>query len=170
MYQKTGEPNTWYLDEDDEDPDQEEQPVRKYISRKGVGIIEMDYYEDQMVMWCPFCKKAGFNVRLGPKIIMPGQKREADYDQWLQCPDCYEVVAAHVIEHDASIIRDDIETVESPFENQSVVMGAFPRRTRKTMAKQARKRNRPQHKDPEIQRELDQHGSDNVHIIQDSDP
>ena len=36
---------------------------------------------------------------------MPGEKREPDYDQFLQCTDCFEVVAAYVVEHDATIIE-----------------------------------------------------------------
>jgi hypothetical protein len=36
--------------------------------------------------------------------------------------------------------------------------------------KARKKRNRPHHKDKEIDREIQQHGSENVHIIQDTDP
>jgi hypothetical protein len=149
--------------------DDDNQPVRTRIQRKGIGIIEMDYYDDEMVMWCSHCASYGFHVALGPKILMPGQKREPDYENWLQCPDCFEVVAAYVIEHDAMIIRDDIPTVETPFENTTEIMG-LPKRTSKQGIKVRKRRNRPTHKDKEIQREIDQHGIDNVNVIYDSNP
>ena len=58
---------------------------------------------------------------------MPGEKREPDYDQFLQCTDCFEVVAAYVVEHDATIIRDDIPTVETPFENTTEIISVAKR-------------------------------------------
>jgi hypothetical protein len=119
------------------------------------------------------CKEAGFKVKLGPKILMPNEVRQPDYDQWLQCPDCYEVVAAYVIEHDATIIRDDIPTVDNPFENTTEIIGAVAKRHttvgKRATAKRNRERNRPHHKDPEIDREIQQHGEENVRIIYDSD-
>lgn len=96
---------------------------------------------------------------------MPGEKREPDYDQFLQCTDCFEVVAAYVVEHDATIIRDDIPTVETPFENTTEIISVAKRTSRQGI-KARKKRNRPTDPDKEIQRELDQHGSDRVHIIQ----
>ena len=96
---------------------------------------------------------------------MPGEKREPDYDQFLQCTDCFEVVAAYVVEHDATIIRDDIPTVETPFDNTTEIISVAKRTSRKVI-KARNKRNRPTYPDKEIQRELDQHGSDRVHIIQ----
>ena len=79
--------------EEEEEPNE---PIRTSILRKGVGIIDMQYNDEEMIMFCPYCKKAGFQVRLGPKILMPGETRQPDYDKWLQCTDCYEVVAAYV--------------------------------------------------------------------------
>ena len=141
------------------EPHEEQEPTRRRIQRKGVGILEMEYYQDEMVMYCPMCKKAGFQVKLTNKILMPGEERQPDYDQFLECPDCREVIAAYVVEHDATIIRDDIPTVETPFENTTEIMGVLPKRTSKAgkrdIAKRNREKNRPHHKDPEIQRELD---------------
>jgi hypothetical protein len=90
---------------------------------------------------------------------MPGQKREPDYDQWLQCPDCNEVVAAYVVEHDATIIVDDIPTVETPFEDTTEIMGAVPKRSspagKRATTKRRRERYGPHNKDPEIQAAID---------------
>lgn len=169
MYQKK-EPISWSSEE--EEPNE---PIRTSILRKGVGIIDMHYYEDDVVMFCPHCKAAGFKVKLGPRILMDGETtRPPDYENWLSCPDCYEVVAAYVVEGDASIIRDEIETVETPFETQTVIMGAGPKRTsvkgKQATARRYREKNRPHHKDKEIDREIQQYGSDNVHVVFDSDP
>ena len=156
--------NAWSADDEEE---QDNQPVRTRILRKGVGIIEMDHYEDNMVMYCPHCLSCGFRVKLGPKILMPGEKREPDYESWLSCPDCFEVVPAYIVEGDASIIRDDIPTVESPFENTTEIMGANPRRTTIAGQKAAAKRRRNRTKlddDPEINELLRIYG-DNVKVL-----
>lgn len=108
--------------------DEEKEPTRTRIQRKGIGVIEMDYYEDHTDVWCPHCKECGFRVKLGPKILMPNEQRQPDYENWLECPDYHEIVASYVIEHDATIIRDAVETVESPFENQTEIMG-IPKRS-----------------------------------------
>ena len=153
-----------YTEEDDE---WDNRPVRMRIQRKGVGIIDVEYTEDEMSMFCPHCKSAGFRVKLGPKILMPGEVRQPDYDQWLQCPDCYEVVPIFVVEDDAMIIRDDIPTVENPFENTTEIIGANPRRTTKAGQKAAAKRKQNRTKlddDPEIEALLRAYG-DNVRVI-----
>lgn len=152
---------------------EEEEPFRTRIQRKGVGIIEMEYYNDEMVMYCPHCSAAGFKVKLTNKILMPNEQRQPDYDQWLQCPSCAEIVAAYVVEHDATIIRDDIQTVETPFENTTEIMGAVAKRTTKAgkraTAKRNKERYRPHSKDKEIDREMQRHG-DRVNVIYDSNP
>lgn len=149
------------------EPHEEEEPTRRRIQRKGVGILEMEYYQDEMIMYCPHCKAAGFKVKLGNKILMPGETRQPDYEKWMQCPDCYEVVATYVIEHDATIIRDTVETVNNPFENQTEIIG-MSKRTSKQGIKARKKRNRPTYPDKEIQREIHQHGIDAVNILYDS--
>lgn len=159
--------------ESDYNEEYDREPIRTKIQRKGVGIIEMISFSDETIMYCPHCRAAGFQVKLGPRILMPGEERQPDYDQWLQCPSCAEIVAAYIVEHDASIIRDDIETVDNPFENTSKIMGANARRTTKAgqraTAKRNKERNRPHHKDAEIDREMQRHG-DRVTVVYDSNP
>jgi hypothetical protein len=150
------------------DEEEDNEPVRTRIQRKGVGIIEMEYYQDEMVMYCPHCKAAGFKVKLGPKILKPNEVKQPNYDQWLECPDCAEVVASYVVENDASIIVDEVETVNNPFENQTEIIG-LEKRGSKTMGKRTRKRNRPHHKDPEIDALMRIYG-DLVNVVTDSDP
>ncbi|MFZ0629498.1 MAG: hypothetical protein WAM16_09380 [Nitrososphaeraceae archaeon] len=138
--------------ESDDEPYEDNEPIRKRILRKGVGVIEMEYSEDQMIAYCPHCKQAGFRVRLDPKILMPGETRQPEYESWWECKDCHEIVAAYVVEHDGTIITNAVETVESPYENQTEIMG-IPKRSspagQKAAAKRKRNRNK-MHEDPEI--------------------
>jgi len=94
--------------ESDYNEEYDREPIRTRILRKGIGVIEMISFSDETIMYCPKCRAAGFQVKLGPKILMPGEKAAPDADQFLECPDCREVVAAYIVEHDATIIRDDI--------------------------------------------------------------
>jgi hypothetical protein len=151
------------------EPHEEKEPVKSRIQRKGVGIIEMDYLDDEFITYCPHCLSCGFRVKMlvGQRILMVGEQRPPDFDQFLNCPDCHEVVAAYVVEHDATIIRDTVETVNNPFENQTEIIG-MSKRTSKQGIKARNKRNRPTHPDKEIQREIDQHGIDAVNILYDS--
>jgi hypothetical protein len=34
------------------------------------------------------CEKAGIVSKLGPKILMPGEVKQADYGNWLECVTC----------------------------------------------------------------------------------
>ena len=101
----------------------------------------MSFYDDNMVWYCPHCKECGFRVAMGAKILMPGQKREPDHESWLKCPDCSLVTPTYIVENDATIIVDDIPTVETPFENTTEIMG-LAKRTSKQGIKARKKRNR----------------------------
>ena len=87
-----------------------------------------------------------------------------DHENWLQCHECGTIVPVYEIEKEASI-KDVIETTDNPFDSGISFLGIDSRTS--IGGKNARKkRNRPTHKDPEIQREIDQHEESNVHIIQ----
>lgn len=138
--------------------------VRK---REYVGEVDFEELEEEeQPNYCKNCLNRGYRVPLGPKILMPNEQRQPDYDEWLECPTCYNVIPKFELEKEASI-KDSVETVDSPFENQTEIIG-LEKRNSKTMGKQSRKRNRPHHKDPEIDREIQQHGIDAVNIIYDS--
>ena len=78
---------TEYVEESDYE---QREPFRSRIYRKGVGIIDMQRSEDETVMFCPYCKEAGFKVKLGARILMDGETRQPDDENWLSCPDCYQ--------------------------------------------------------------------------------
>ena len=120
------------------------------------------------------CKEYGFKVKLQAHILMDGETRGPDDENFLSCPSCYETVAAHTVEGDASIIRDEIPTIETPYENTTEIMGANPRRMTKAgqraLSKRRKERDRQHHKDSDIDREIRRHGEENVHVLQDSNP
>jgi hypothetical protein len=134
-----------------------------------IDMQELDEDEDQPV-YCKKCLSRGYRVALGPKILMPGEVRQPDYDEWLECPTCSLVIAKYEIEKEASI-KDTVETLETPFENQTEVVG-IPKRSspsgKKASSKRKRERNRQHLKDPEIDREMQRHG-DGVNVVYDSD-
>jgi hypothetical protein len=60
---------------------------------------------------CPHCEKRGYIVQLGPKILMPGEIKPNDYDQWLECPTCMWLCPIYSVAKEATI-KNAVETVE----------------------------------------------------------
>jgi hypothetical protein len=128
-----------------------------------------DYEEDEPEpLWCPFCLKRGYTVRLGPKILMNNEPRPQDYDEWLQCPTCGWLCPIYQVEKEATI-KNAVETVDSPFENKLKLESAHKRRTRKKVRRHIKKEIRKTN-DPDIALAIKQVGEDNVKILYDSNP
>lgn len=142
----------------------------------------MDFNADDnagRIRQCPHCLEYGFHNKLGPKILEKGERPAPDNDQWCSCYQCgntFPVYQAHY----ESEIKDSLETVSNPFEsNESVFLSTDSRVTqrkkrerrdhyRKGVHKYTSKRiDYEEHEDSDIQKEIDRHGPDNVHIIQD---
>ena len=125
---------------------------------------------------CPHCLEYGFHNKLGPKILEKGERPAPDNDQWCSCYQCgntFPVYEAHY----ESEIKDSMETVQNPFENSESVFlstdsSATTRRKRERTARKGVHKYRSKRidyeekQDPEIQAEIDRHGTDNVRIIQ----
>jgi hypothetical protein len=56
-------------------------------------------------------------VSLGPKILMPGGQRPSDYENWLQCGTCYDIIPFYQPEKEAEI-KDSIETIDNSYESK----------------------------------------------------
>jgi hypothetical protein len=68
--------------------------ILKLKRRGGVGIIDFhedDPEEEEVIQYCKHCLEAGFQVKLGPKILMPGEVRAEDYESCIQCDQCYSI-------------------------------------------------------------------------------
>ena len=114
--------------------------------------------------------------KLKPRILKRGEQRPPDYEMFIQCWECGTVYPLHQTFVEPEI-KDSLETVKSPFEsNESVFIStdsrATTRRKRERMARKGVHKYRSKRidyeekQDPDIQREIDKHGSDNVRIIQ----
>jgi hypothetical protein len=98
---------------------------------------------------------------------MPNEPRPDDYESWLQCSTCFWLCPIHAAEKEATV-KNAIETTESPYENKTYVLGTAKRAKKyKTGKKVTRHMNKKigEETDPEIAREIRQHGSDNVKIL-----
>jgi len=110
-------------------------------------------YEDELeIIWCPKCLDAGYQVQLGYKILMPGQKRDVDYENWLECSKCGFLCPTHErpVEEE---IKDSTETIESPFESGKFILESIPKRNSATGKRASAKKRGKKiklHDDPEI--------------------
>jgi hypothetical protein len=76
------------------------------------------------------------------------------------------------VEKDAKI-KNAIETIDSPYDNKTIIESMTKRSFSKTGKKVTRSRKRKNVRitnDADIQREIRQHGNRNVNIVYDSDP
>jgi hypothetical protein len=133
-----------------------------------------EYYEDEPEpIFCPLCLKRGYQIRLGPKILLPNEPRPDDYENFLECATCGWICPIYEVEKEATI-NDTIETIDNPFENKNIIQ-SLPKRKSKTgkkIAARGRKRKRDKnklHDDPDINLEMRRHG-DRVNVVYDSNP
>jgi hypothetical protein len=126
-----------------------------------------EYYEDELEdVTCPFCEKRGYRILLGPKILIPNEPRPADYESFLECPTCYEVIPIHEIPKEEEI-KDAVETIESPYEQGKFILESIPKRGSAAGKKLSPKKRRNKIKldpDPEINELLEIYG-DNITVL-----
>jgi hypothetical protein len=132
------------------------------------------YDDEREDIVCPYCENKGYRALLGPKILMPGEPRPEDYDSWLECPRCYQVIPIYEGLKEETV-SDTIETTESPFDDKATFETVHKRRTSVTGRKTAprgikRRKKGVLHEDSDINQEMRNVGVDNVRIIQDSNP
>ena len=132
---------------------------------------ELDWEDETTTIYCPFCEQRGYKNALGGKILMPGEVRPDDYENFLQCAVCYEVIPLHETYQDATI-SDVIEKSENPFEQGKTVIESLRNRTGKKIqsrSKAKRKKN-VLHEDADINEEMRRHGEDRVKVVYDTNP
>ena len=135
-----------------------------------VGVVDFSDDEEQEVRYCPKCLEIGYQFKLGAKATLQGKQPQSDDDLFMQCFECWALYPKYETKVEQSI-EGFITTTENPFDDGKDVLGV-PKRTspagRKASEKRKRERNRPRHKDPEVDEALRRLGEDNVHIIYDS--
>jgi hypothetical protein len=130
-----------------------------------------DYDEEDEPIYCQMCLKRGYQVRLGPRILMPNEPRPDDYEDWLECGTCGWLCPIYQVEKETTI-KDSIETIDNPFDNKTIIE-SLPKRTNRTgkkIAARGRKTDKNKlHDDPEISELMRIYG-DRVKVIQDTNP
>lgn len=164
-----------WSESEDRDPEDIDKPIKSgYIKRKGgVGLISFDEYEDHVDLFCPHCEQySDTKNRLGARILEKDKPIPEDHSSWLQCYKCGNIYGTHEIAHESDI-RDTVETLDCPFEVNETTIESVPKRTSKAgqrdLSKRRKERDRPHHKDADIDREMQRHG-DRVTVVYDSDP
>ena len=102
---------------------------------------------------CLHCLQYEIHNKLKPRILKKGETRPPDYDQWCQCHECGTIYPIHET-HFEPKIKDSLETVNNPFENESIFLSTDSRATQRKKGKHKSRFKIGHHKDPEIQAEL----------------
>ena len=103
---------------------------------------------------CPHCLEFEIHNKLKPRILKKGEQKAPDYDQWCQCWECGNIYPIHET-HFEPKITDSLETVNNPFENESIFLCTDSRATqRKKGKRKGRFSYKQEHEDPEIQAEI----------------
>ena len=134
---------------------------------------DFDFDDDELIkIHCPKCLDRGYQIQLGPKILMNNEPRPDDYENWLECGTCgwlwplYEIPAQETI-------KDTIETSDNPHEGSKTIIESLPKRVSKTgkkiAARGSKRKKRMLHHDPDINEEMRRHG-DRVNVVYDSNP
>ena len=74
---------------------------------------------------------------------MPDEPKPEDYEMFLECPKCYEVIPLHEIPAKEEI-KDAVETIDNPFESGKFTLETVYKRNspkgKKALAKKRRKK------------------------------
>ena len=129
----------------------------------------VDFHGDEgRIRFCPHCEEFGFKCKLGHKIKKKGEPPAPDDDQFMSCYECGNTFGIHE-NFTESKIKDSLETTVKPFEgNESVFLSLDSREKQQRKWKKPRSKRLKveEHEDPDIHREIEKYGSDNVRIIQ----
>jgi hypothetical protein len=79
---------------------------------------------------CPHCLEYEIHNKLGPKIKKKGEPRAPDDEQFLSCYQCGNTFGIHETHFDSKI-KDSLETVNNPFDNESTFLSTESRATQR---------------------------------------
>ena len=137
-------------------------------------IYEGEYEDDdEEVKYCPHCLEFGMQNKLGHRRLKEGQPPfpEDDMEHFLECYVCGTVFNVYQ-QQGTEELKEFTETTENPYDSgfhlESVSKRTSPT-GQKRMEKRKRERDRPHHKDKEIDEEMRKHG-DRVKVVYDTNP
>jgi hypothetical protein len=116
---------------------------------KEIRVLDDD--EEEVSRYCFHCKEYGFYNRLGPKILIRGQRPAPDHDKWCQCYSCGIVYARHETTPEEKI-TGVVETINNPFDDEKQITG-LGNKLKKTKNEKILEQIDEQ-EDPEIRTEL----------------
>jgi hypothetical protein len=115
---------------------------------------------------CPHCLGYEIHNKLKPGILKKGEVKPPDYDQFIQCWECGNIFPIYQ-SYPESEIKDSLETVQTPSENESIFVSTESRATQRRKGKKHKSRFKiGEHEDPEIQAEIN--NDNTVNILYDS--
>jgi hypothetical protein len=144
---------------------------------KFFAFVDFNADDDRLrIRECPHCLEYEIHNKLGPKIKKKDEPRAPDDEQFLSCYSCGNTFGIHETHFDSKI-KDSIQTTSNPFDNESTFLSTETTATKRRKRDLRDSHRRGVHKyrskridydkqeDPDIQREIDTHGTDNVRII-----
>jgi hypothetical protein len=88
---------------------------------KGNLFAFVDFNENEgKIRECPHCLEYEIHNKLQPRILKKGEVKPPDYDEFVQRYECGNVFPIYEA-HFESEIKDNLETVNNPFENSESV-------------------------------------------------
>lgn len=95
------------------------------------AFIDFSSTGEGTIRECPhcleYCLEYEIHNKLGPKILKKSEKPAPVHDNWMQCHQCGNVYPIYQT-YPESEIRDSLETVTNPFEEQSSVFLSIGKR------------------------------------------
>ena len=88
---------------------------------------------------CPHCLEFEIHNKLKPRQLKKGETKPPDYDQFIQCHECGNIFPIYEA-HFESEIKDSLETVNNPFENESIFLSTDSRATQRRKGKKHKSR------------------------------
>jgi hypothetical protein len=135
--------------------------------RKGNFFAFVDFNENEgKIRECPHCLEYEIHNKLRPRMLKKGEIKSPDYDEFVQCYECGNIFPVYQ-SYPESEIKDSLETVKDPFENNESIFLSTDSRATQRRKRERRDRYKKgvtrhtsmrfqteEHEDPEIQAEI----------------
>jgi hypothetical protein len=93
----------------------------------------LDEYDDdyEEPIFCQMCLKIGYQNRLVPGKLMPGETKPIEADEWLRCETCGWLCPIYEVEKEATI-KDSVQTIDNPFDQGKFYVESIESRASQT--------------------------------------
>ncbi len=94
------------------------------------AFVDFNENREGKIKECPHCLEYEIHNKLQPRILKKDEVKPPDYDQFIQCYECGNVFPVYEA-HFESEIKDSLETVKDPFENESIFLSGETSKTQR---------------------------------------